>query len=530
VQPSLVLDVVKQILSGSVAPVANALHAFSQTAAPVAVTALWQGIGVALGLAICLKFAPRITAAHRFAVWATGFVVLAGLQFLPLLSSVVSIRMHSSVPSAVSASSTGPWLLLDLRWSEFIAALWIVASFLRAAELFIHSLRLHRLWKSAVPVNLTIDFRFTSGTSGHRRFEVSTTQDLDRPSVIGFFAPRILIPDWLLARLTPGELDQIVMHEAEHLRRRDDWTNLFQKFCLVLFPLDPALWWMERRLSKEREMACDEGVVRITHAPRAYAACLASLAERGLHRRAEALSLGAWQRRPELVHRVHTILRHKRALHPLASRALIGGLACTLLVVALEFARCPQLVAFVPPQKLSAAAAIEPLASPAEFLDSAPTAIRQAPGFYAVQTRAEWPATSQSKMTVDRPRLQRATQRKSAIGESRMLPSEFDVRSPRARAQEAKQQVAPVDAANDQQWIVLTSWEEVQTPDQTANTAADYDTTSNDASTTEPNTRPSLGASHITITRLVLRILPANPRSTQPAALRLENGWFVIQL
>ena len=130
--------------------------------------------------------------------------------------------------------------------------------------------------------------------------QVCTTPNLDRPSVIGFFAPRILIPEWLLTRLTPGELRQIVLHETEHLRRGDDWTNLFQKLCLVLFPLDPALVWIERRLCAEREMACDDGVVRVTHAPRAYAACLASLAERGLRRRAEALSLGAWQRRPEL--------------------------------------------------------------------------------------------------------------------------------------------------------------------------------------------------------------------------------------
>ncbi len=81
---------------------------------------------------------------------------------------------------------------------------------------------------------------------------------------------------------------------------------------------------MERRLCREREMACDEGVVRRTQAPRAYAACLTTLAERGLQqrellRRAHALSLGAFTRRPELVHRVHSILRRKRALNPLAA-------------------------------------------------------------------------------------------------------------------------------------------------------------------------------------------------------------------
>ncbi len=54
--------------------------------------------------------------------------------------------------------------------------------------------------------------------------------------MIGFFAPRILIPEWLYLRLTPGELEQVVLHEAEHLRRRDDWTNLLQKLAWFCFP------------------------------------------------------------------------------------------------------------------------------------------------------------------------------------------------------------------------------------------------------------------------------------------------------
>ena len=177
------------------------------------------------------------------------------------------------------------------------------------ASLALHSVRLRRLWKAARPVEVSAALVDALEDVRGGRVEICTTQSLDRPSVIGFLAPRILIPAWLMAGLTQGELEQIVLHEAEHLRRRDDWTNLAQKLALVVFPLNPALVWMEHRLCREREMACDEGVVRITNAPRAYAACLASLAERGLERRqAEALSLGAWQRRPELVHRVHGIL------------------------------------------------------------------------------------------------------------------------------------------------------------------------------------------------------------------------------
>ncbi len=181
---------------------------------------------------------------------------------------------------------------------------------------------------------------------------ICTTEMLDRPSVIGFLAPRILIPAWLMARLTPGELEQIVLHEAEHLRRRDDWTNLVQKLALVVFPLNPALAWMEHRLCREREMACDEGVVRITNAPRAYAACLASLAERGLETAgggavawcvAQAVGTGSSRARDSIAEAHDEPACGGRA-------AGCGGMRADWRD-SVEMARCPQLVAFVPEQK-----------------------------------------------------------------------------------------------------------------------------------------------------------------------------------
>jgi hypothetical protein len=53
-----------------------------------------------------------------------------------------------------------------------------------------------------------------------------------------------------------------VLHEMEHLRRGDDWTNLLQKLSLVVFPLNPALIWIERQLCLERELACDDRCCR----------------------------------------------------------------------------------------------------------------------------------------------------------------------------------------------------------------------------------------------------------------------------
>ena len=182
-----------------------------------------------------------------------------------------------------------------------------------------------------------------------RRAEVCVSDEVDRPSVIGFFAPKILIPSWLLEKLTKDELRQIVLHEAGHLGRADDWMNLVQKIALVVFPLNPALAWVERRLCFERELACDERVLGAggADAPRTYAACLVTLAEHRLgRRRGMALSLGALGRESELGQRVRRILAGGGRMRAAQARLVLGGAMLGLAVGAVELERCPQMVAF----------------------------------------------------------------------------------------------------------------------------------------------------------------------------------------
>ena len=315
-------------------------------------------------------------------------------------------------------------------------------------------------------------------------------------------------------------MQQVVLHEAEHLRRGDDWTNLFQKLGLVLFPLNPALWWIERRLCQEREMACDDGVVRATRAPRAYATCLASLAERGLQRRAEALSLGAWQRRSELVQRVHRILRHRNTLHPIATRSLLGVLGCGLLFGSVELARCPQLIAFAPAQDAENSqtiATIQVPAEPARFINAAATPLRKAAsathGFRASQSRPHVAYNAQP----------RGTFASYVAAEGMASSSVLASGSPRQITKVAFAD-SPSASVSEQQWIVLTAWQQVQTTSSAARQIADYDT---GEITEQPSGQVS---GQITVTRLIFKILPAGSTSAQPAAVPVRSDWFVIQL
>ena len=442
------------------------IESVSRLVATSFVSGLWQGIVLAAGVGICLRLVPRTTAAVRFAIWTAVFAVLA---VLPMLHAY-AVRTGGEI------AGRGPMVHVDVRWSFAIAALWMIVSLVRGAQLTMSAVRLRGIWKRAVPVEGS---EALLSAAGFRGVEICTSSDVDRPSVIGFFSPRILIPEQLFARLTTAEFGQIVLHELGHLRRRDDWINLLQKLSLVVVPLNPVLIWIERRLCLEREIACDDDVLRLTKAPKAYATCLTNLAEHRLGRRAAALSLGAWERQSELVRRVHSILRGGQGMGPMQARVVLGVIVVALLGGSAELARCPQLVSF--------SQTALPVADVAQGLPATP-------GYQAASFRVPVNTTSnlsgaahetllKASMPVDREVRSGETmpkQQGAASAAVLMRSSRTRARAPRMRRAEG--------------WVVLTSWD---------------------------------GTSR---TRIVFAVTEGRVISTSYAAVPTPGGWLVIQL
>jgi hypothetical protein len=158
-----------------------------------------------------------------------------------------------------------------------------------------------------------------------------------------------------LRELPPADLSVILTHESEHLRRGDDWTNLIQKIVRALFFFHPAVWWIENRLSVEREMACDDAVLAVTSNPRGYANCLVSLLEKSLAHRLEnqrlenqrwSMAQSAVNRAREASLRLAQILDKNR---PVATRIWTPALAMVgifSLVCFTVLPQAPQVVAF----------------------------------------------------------------------------------------------------------------------------------------------------------------------------------------
>jgi beta-lactamase regulating signal transducer with metallopeptidase domain len=323
-------------------------------AAPLAAGALiaaaWQGAILVALVALTLRLIPRLSATVRSLVWTA---VLALAVLLPLLPFAAHAHpAPAATPHAAFHLAEG--------WSFALAALWAAISLVKLTQLIRSGFHLAAISRRAVEVDPAELARSAPQAStllheGRRRPQLCVSSEVDRPSVAGFFSPRILLPVGLLERVTPLELEQILRHEREHLHRADDWVNLAQKLALALFPLNPALLFIERQLANERELACDDTVLRETRAAKAYALCLANLAEISLARRTALLALAAWHKRSELARRVERILQPRVVAMPRRSAATAGALV-TLLAVgsAATLAHAPALISFVPGNTLAA--------------------------------------------------------------------------------------------------------------------------------------------------------------------------------
>ena len=84
--------------------------------------------------------------------------------------------------------------------------------------------------------------------------------------------PRIIMPDGLSDILGQPELHAVLAHELAHVRRHDNLVAAMVRVIASVFWFHPLLWWIERRMMAEREIACDQLVLAAGAGQREYAA------------------------------------------------------------------------------------------------------------------------------------------------------------------------------------------------------------------------------------------------------------------
>jgi beta-lactamase regulating signal transducer with metallopeptidase domain len=315
-----------------------------------------EGLLIAAFAWILLRLAGRQNSGTRFAVWFAALLAIGALPFVP------AVQVGGSVARAVHAEVT-----LPSAWAGVLFGIWAVITLIASIRLGAGLWRVRSLRRNAAILS-TVDpviRKTVDECKAIRTVEVCTSSEVRVPTAIGFLNPAILIPEWAVAELSPEELRAIILHEFAHLRRRDDWTNLLQKVIRTFFFFHPAVLWIERRLSLEREMACDDAVLAETENPHLYARCLVSLAERSFLRRSVAMAQAAISRAKDTSLRLAQILDVDR---PKATRVFSPAVAAVAAFAGLSFVaipNAPRFVAFQPPVSSSAGEVASSVATPA---------------------------------------------------------------------------------------------------------------------------------------------------------------------
>jgi beta-lactamase regulating signal transducer with metallopeptidase domain len=317
----------------------------------------WLGIVLIPLAAFFLRVMPRTNAATRYLVLISTLIVCMGSALITSTNmskkssaAAIPVRLISREPVSRSKSTeeSGDRQIVDLEhngmdeglvydrpvlrvqgpWSVMVPLLWGFISSVMFIRILLAYCYVNRLRRNASPLNAELDASFgrlARQSSTIRATNILGSSEVSMPMVVGPFRPAILIPISLLERLSPTEFEQIILHELAHIRRRDDWTKLIQRLFEALLFFHPMVIWVGRRINLEREVACDDWVVRSTGLSGAYAACLLKLMKMTPCSKRPLLSTTLAMAECHTYTRIKRVLDKNRGVSPSLAKLRVGA-------------------------------------------------------------------------------------------------------------------------------------------------------------------------------------------------------------
>ncbi|MHC4647309.1 MAG: M56 family metallopeptidase, partial [Planctomycetota bacterium] len=87
------------------------------------------------------------------------------------------------------------------------------------------------------------------------------SKEMVSPAVCGLVRPTILLPRYLVEKLSREKLRAVLLHECAHVKRWDLWINLVQTVLQIAYFYNPFVWLANATVRKVREQAVDETVL-----------------------------------------------------------------------------------------------------------------------------------------------------------------------------------------------------------------------------------------------------------------------------
>ena len=293
---------------------------------------------IVIGTAIVL-YAMRVkVAAVKHRVWTAVLVLMlalpawtawgpkAELRLLPAavqrfagepIATPVVPADSASQPAATPANIAQPRQRLFNTTEEILLGIYLLGGLMLLARLMIGTAKASRLIRDAALVD-----------------GIMTSSACVAPVTVGCLRPTVILPrhwrEW-----TRKQLDVVLAHEGEHVRRRDPLVQWLALFNRAIFWFHPAAWWLERELSALAEEACDAAVIAQGHDPDAYAETLMKIARDVMDSGSRINSVAVAMPGPRLTNRICGIVGRRAFARISRLRAACTIAVCAALSVAL---------------------------------------------------------------------------------------------------------------------------------------------------------------------------------------------------
>ena len=94
-----------------------------------------------------------------------------------------------------------------------------------------------------------------------RKVTVWISEKVEGPLTIGFWKPVILLPIAMFNNLSCSQVEAVLTHELNHIKRNDYLINIFLSVAEVVLFFNPFARMMFGMVKKERENSCDDHVI-----------------------------------------------------------------------------------------------------------------------------------------------------------------------------------------------------------------------------------------------------------------------------
>lgn len=261
------------------------------------VMSLLVKITLVLGLAgaIQITVAPRTSAATRHLIWT---LTIVGMLLLPPLAGSLpewgavqytepagaSPVFQSFVPEAQAAPIAGlPATATNsqLPWTLLLSTLYLTGVALLLVRVVLQHVQTGRIVRAARPIVdacwLELLEECTARLDVRRPVRLLRTMDDMMPAAAGLRHASIVLP--IVADSWPDDRRRaVLLHELAHIDRHDCLTQTLAAIACAAYWVHPGVWWIAKRLQRERELACDDRVLWAGENARDYAGQLLELA------------------------------------------------------------------------------------------------------------------------------------------------------------------------------------------------------------------------------------------------------------